>query len=98
MRREIVKLGEPPWVLVELLAHGHMVLGKNIEMAQLCFSKAIMMFVVAVFLSVATTVSAQDSAAAPSPTMATGAALSLPVSGVAVTFSLIVSLVALLKQ
>ncbi|KAK8594250.1 hypothetical protein V6N13_126059 [Hibiscus sabdariffa] len=72
-----------------------MVSGKNLEMAQVCFSKAIMMLVVAVVLS---TVSAQDSAAAPSPTMATGAAFSLPVSGVAVTFSLIVSLVALMKQ
>ncbi|GMI64748.1 hypothetical protein HRI_000144100 [Hibiscus trionum] len=68
-------------------------------MAELCFSKAIMMFVVAVvLLSVATTVSAQNSAAAPSPTMDTGAAFSLPVSGVAVTFSLIVSLLALMKQ
>ncbi|GMJ02315.1 hypothetical protein HRI_003900700 [Hibiscus trionum] len=67
-------------------------------MAEVCFSKAIMMFVVAVVLSVATTVSAQDSAAAPSPTMATGAAFSLPVSGVAVTFSLIVSFLALMKQ
>ncbi|KAE8734396.1 Detected protein of unknown function [Hibiscus syriacus] len=67
-------------------------------MAAVSFSKAIMMFVVAVVLSVATTVSAQDTAAAPSPTMDTGAAFSLPISGVAVILSPFVSLLTLMKQ
>ncbi|XWS66390.1 hypothetical protein CRYUN_Cryun05aG0195200 [Craigia yunnanensis] len=67
-------------------------------MAKVCFSKAIMIIFVAVVLSAATTVSAQDSAMPPTPTMDTGAAFSLPVSGVAVTFSLIISLLALMKQ
>ncbi|KAK8531864.1 hypothetical protein V6N12_053323 [Hibiscus sabdariffa] len=67
-------------------------------MAKTSFSKAIMIIFVAVVLSVASTVSAQDSAMAPAPSMDTGAAFSLPVSGVAVTFSLIISLVALLKH
>ncbi|KAK8542153.1 hypothetical protein V6N13_137276 [Hibiscus sabdariffa] len=67
-------------------------------MAKIFFSKAIMIIFVAVVLSVASNVSAQDSAMAPAPSMDTGAAFSLPVSGVAVTFSLIISLVALLKQ
>ncbi|KAK8651305.1 hypothetical protein V6N13_140912 [Hibiscus sabdariffa] len=48
--------------------------------------------------AVATAVSAQDSAMAPAPSMDNGAAFSLPVSGVAVMFSLITSLLALLKQ
>ncbi|EOY09378.1 hypothetical protein QQP08_017788 [Theobroma cacao] len=64
-------------------------------MAKVCFSEAIMIIFVAALLSVATTVSAQDSATAPSPSMDTGAAFSLPVSGVAVAFSLIVCLLAL---
>lgn len=73
-------------------------------MANICFSKAIMITFVAAVLSVATCVSAQDSAAAPAPSMDTtpsmdtGAAFSLPVSVVAVTISLIVSLIALMKQ
>ncbi|XVE75654.1 hypothetical protein DITRI_Ditri12bG0110400 [Diplodiscus trichospermus] len=75
-----------------------MVLGKFSEMAKVCFSKAIMIIFAAVVLSVATTVSAQDSAVAPTPSMDTGAAFSLPVSGVAVTFSLVISLLALMKQ
>ncbi|KAK8649280.1 hypothetical protein V6N13_130010 [Hibiscus sabdariffa] len=71
---------------------------KFLEMAEICFSKAIMTFLVAIVLSVATTVSAQGSAAAPSPSQETGAAFSVPVSGVALTFSLIVSLLALMKH
>ncbi|KAK9026583.1 hypothetical protein V6N11_039418 [Hibiscus sabdariffa] len=90
----IVMLGKPPWILVVLVAHGQMFL----EMAEICFSKAIMTFLVAIVLSVATTVSAQGSAAAPSPSQETGAAFSVPVSGVALTFSLIVSLLALMKH
>ena len=57
-----------------------------------------MLIFVAVVLSVATNVSAQDSAMAPSPSMDTGDAFSLPVSAAAVTFSLIISLLALMKQ
>ncbi|XWS56242.1 hypothetical protein CRYUN_Cryun09bG0069100 [Craigia yunnanensis] len=67
-------------------------------MENVCFSKAIMIIFVVVVLSVATSVSAQDSAMAPAPIMNTGAAFSLPVSGVAVTFSLIISLLTLMKQ
>ncbi|XWS59183.1 hypothetical protein CRYUN_Cryun08bG0099900 [Craigia yunnanensis] len=67
-------------------------------MAKVRFFKAIMIIFVAVVLSVATNVSAQDSAMAPSPSMDTGAAFTLPVSAVAVAFSLIISLLALLKQ
>ncbi|XVE61196.1 hypothetical protein DITRI_Ditri06bG0020200 [Diplodiscus trichospermus] len=67
-------------------------------MAKLCFSKAIMIMFVAVVLSVATVASAQDSATPPSPSMDTGAASSIPVSAVAVTFSLIISLLAFMKQ
>ncbi|MBA0729394.1 hypothetical protein Golax_023079 [Gossypium laxum] len=68
------------------------------KMAELCFSKGIMIMFVAVVLSLTTTASAQDSAMAPAPSMHTGAAFSPAVSGIAVMFSLIVSLVALLKH
>ncbi|KAE8676444.1 hypothetical protein F3Y22_tig00111612pilonHSYRG00005 [Hibiscus syriacus] len=67
-------------------------------MTKIFFSKAIMIVFVAVVVLVAGTVSAQDSAMAPAPSMDTGYAFSLPVSGVAVTFSLIISLLAFLKQ
>nr|KJB14975.1 hypothetical protein B456_002G152700 [Gossypium raimondii] len=67
-------------------------------MAELCFSNGIMIMFVAVVLSLTTTASAQDSAMAPAPSMDTGAAFSPVVSGVAVMFSLIISLVALLKH
>ncbi|PPE00594.1 hypothetical protein GOBAR_DD02375 [Gossypium barbadense] len=67
-------------------------------MAELCFSKGIMIMFVAVVLSLTTTASAKDSAMAPAPSMDTGAAFSPAVSGIAVMFSLIVSLVALLKH
>ncbi|MFQ6622096.1 hypothetical protein Gotur_003066 [Gossypium turneri] len=69
-----------------------------LEMAELCFSKGIMIMFVAVVLSLTTIASAQDSAMAPAPSMDTGAAFSPAVSGIAVMFSLIVSLVALLKH
>ncbi|MFQ6622097.1 hypothetical protein Gotur_001953 [Gossypium turneri] len=67
-------------------------------MPNVCFSKDIMIMFVALVLSVATIVSAQDSAMAPAPSMDTGSAFSTPVTGVAVTLSLIISLLALLKQ
>ncbi|XVF56087.1 hypothetical protein PTKIN_Ptkin06aG0088700 [Pterospermum kingtungense] len=67
-------------------------------MAKVCFSKAIMILFASVVLSAATNVSAQDTATAPTPSMDTGAAFSMPVSVVAVTFSLIISLLALMKQ
>ncbi|OMO63163.1 hypothetical protein CCACVL1_22449 [Corchorus capsularis] len=67
-------------------------------MAKVSFSNAMMIAIVAAVLSIATTVSAQDSASAPTPSMDTGAAFSMPVSGIAVTFSLIISLLALMKQ
>ncbi|KAG8503350.1 hypothetical protein CXB51_001343 [Gossypium anomalum] len=69
-----------------------------LEMAELCFSKGIMIMFVAVVLSLTTTASAQDSAMAPAPSMDTGAAFSPAVSAIAVMFSVIVSLVALLKH
>ncbi|MBA0754190.1 hypothetical protein Gogos_021155 [Gossypium gossypioides] len=69
-----------------------------LEMAELCFSNGIMIMFVAVVLSLTTSASAQDSAMAPAPSMDTGAAFSPVVSGVAVMFSLIISLVALLKH
>ncbi|WRX25295.1 hypothetical protein QQP08_017782 [Theobroma cacao] len=65
-------------------------------MAQVSISKAIITIFVAFVLSIAATVSAQDGAMAPAP-MDTGAAFFLPVSGVAVAFSLIISLFAMLK-
>ncbi|XVE96018.1 hypothetical protein REPUB_Repub02eG0185500 [Reevesia pubescens] len=67
-------------------------------MAKVCFSKAIMVIFVAVVLSIATSVSAQDNALAPAPPIDTGAAFSTPLSGVAVIFSLVISLLALMKQ
>ncbi|PPS20156.1 hypothetical protein GOBAR_AA00426 [Gossypium barbadense] len=67
-------------------------------MAKVCFSKDILIMFMAVVLSVATIVSAQDSAMAPAPSMDTGSAFSTPITGVAVTLSLIISLLALLKQ
>ncbi|KAH1121934.1 hypothetical protein J1N35_005094 [Gossypium stocksii] len=67
-------------------------------MAKVCFSKYIMIMFVAVVLSVATIVSAQGGAMAPAPSMDTGSAFSTPVTGVAVTLSLSISLLALLKQ
>ncbi|KAL4339902.1 hypothetical protein GQ457_08G016160 [Hibiscus cannabinus] len=63
-------------------------------MAQVCSSKPI----IALVLSISATVSAQGGAMAPSPSMDTGAAFSLPVSAVAVAFSLIVSFLTLLKH
>ncbi|KAK8554220.1 hypothetical protein V6N13_073153 [Hibiscus sabdariffa] len=67
-------------------------------MAQVCTSKPIVAIFVALVLSVSATVSAQGGAMAPSPSMDSGAAFSLPVSAVAVAFSLIVSFLALLKH
>ncbi|KAK8476162.1 hypothetical protein V6N13_009313 [Hibiscus sabdariffa] len=67
-------------------------------MAQVCTSKPIIAIFVALVLSVSARVSAQGGAMAPSPSMDTGAAFSLPVSAVAVAFSLIVSFLALLKH
>ncbi|KAB2096951.1 hypothetical protein ERO13_A01G134700v2 [Gossypium hirsutum] len=67
-------------------------------MAKVCFSKDILIMFMAVVLSVATIVSAQDSAMAPAPSMDTGSAFSMPVTGVTVTLSLIISLLALLKS
>lgn len=68
-------------------------------MAKVCFSKAIMIMFVAVVLSAVANVSAQDSAVAPTPSMDTGASFSMPVSAVAVTFSLMISLFAhVIKQ
>ncbi|KAK5845628.1 hypothetical protein PVK06_001823 [Gossypium arboreum] len=58
-----------------------------------------MIMFVAVVLSVATIVSTQDSAMAPAPSMDTRSAFSMLVTGVgALTLSLIISLLALLKQ
>ncbi|KAK8369967.1 hypothetical protein V6Z12_A01G145500 [Gossypium hirsutum] len=53
-------------------------------MAKVCFSKDILIMFMAVVLSVATIVSAQDSAMAPAPSMDTGSAFSMPVTGVTV--------------
>ncbi|OMO70212.1 hypothetical protein COLO4_28695 [Corchorus olitorius] len=67
-------------------------------MAQSSISKAMIAIVVAFVLSMAATASAQAGAPAPAPSMDTGAAFSLPVSGIAVAFSLIISLFAFLKH
>ncbi|GKV25763.1 hypothetical protein SLEP1_g35157 [Rubroshorea leprosula] len=64
-------------------------------MAQACISKAVMFFFVVV-LAVVASVSAQ--AQAPAPSMDPGAASSMPVSGSILAFSLVISLLALLKQ
>ncbi|KAL4339550.1 hypothetical protein GQ457_08G016140 [Hibiscus cannabinus] len=67
-------------------------------MAQVGIFKHILTIFVAMVLSVSATVSAQGGAMAPSPSMDTGAAFSMPVSAVAVAFSLIISFLALLKH
>ncbi|KAJ0043653.1 hypothetical protein Pint_17954 [Pistacia integerrima] len=64
-------------------------------------SKAVMMALVfAAFAMAAATVSAQSSelAPAPPPSLDTGAAFSLPVPGSIIGFSLVLSLLALLKH
>ncbi|KAJ4706456.1 Proteoglycan 4 C-terminal part like [Melia azedarach] len=69
-------------------------------MARVTRSKTIMMLFVLAAFAMAATVSAQSTqmAPAPSPSMDTGAAFSLPVSAAAVGSSLFVSLLALLKH
>ncbi|KAK8628729.1 hypothetical protein V6N13_009312 [Hibiscus sabdariffa] len=68
-------------------------------MAQLCISKPVITIFVAFVLSIAAAaVSAQDGAMAPAPAIDTGAAFSLPASGVVAAFSLVVSLLAFLKH
>ncbi|KAJ9695740.1 hypothetical protein PVL29_010961 [Vitis rotundifolia] len=67
-------------------------------MAQVSIIKALMLvFAVAIF-SAATTVSAQDGSPAPSPSPDAGSAFSIPLSGFVIASSLILSLLALLKQ
>nr|DAD29809.1 TPA_asm: hypothetical protein HUJ06_031277 [Nelumbo nucifera] len=68
-------------------------------MAQVSISRAaafVVVLVVAVFSAAAVT--AQDGDLAPSPAMATGAGLALPVSGAIICSSLLLSLAALLNQ
>ncbi|KAI5583900.1 hypothetical protein BDE02_06G047200 [Populus trichocarpa] len=64
-------------------------------MAKVRISKAIMVIYVVALFMVATNVSAQVEA--PAPSMDTGAGFSLPVSSAVITFSLIISFISLLK-
>ena len=67
-------------------------------MAQVSMNKALMaVFTVAVVLSAAATVSAQDTSQAPAPSPDAGSAFSLPLPGVFIVSSLFFSLLALLK-
>ena len=68
-------------------------------MAQVSISKALMLVLVIVVSSAAAMVSAQDSelAPAPAPTMVSGADAFVPVSGVILGSSLLLSVLALLK-
>ncbi|KAJ0043479.1 hypothetical protein Pint_17964 [Pistacia integerrima] len=62
-------------------------------------AKGVMMvLVLAAFAMAAATVSAQSGAAAPAPSLDTGAAFSLPVSAAIVGSSLVLSLFALLQH
>ncbi|TYI65205.1 hypothetical protein E1A91_D09G141600v1 [Gossypium mustelinum] len=67
-------------------------------MAQACISNPIIASFVALVLSIAVSVSAQGGAMAPAPSMDTGAAFSLPASGMVVAFSVIISLLVFNKH
>ncbi|CAL1353344.1 unnamed protein product [Linum trigynum] len=67
-------------------------------MAQVSFSKAAALSMILLVASLATIVSAQEMAPAPSPSLVTGAGFSVQVSGAFVAVSVVVSLMGLLKM